>query len=72
MDPNASGPVKKREDNMSSLAVGFVAGMHKRAMSAEGETTPDFEVSGGKRPKRSGPDEKAQKSLAVITVDSPE
>ena len=32
---------------------------------------PGFEVSGGKRLKRSDPDEEAQKSLEVITVDSP-
>ena len=44
--------------------------MHLRAASAQGETTPGFEVFGGKRPKRSSSDEEAQKSLAVITVDS--
>ena len=41
-------------------------------MSALGETTPGSEVSGEKSPKRFGPDEKAQKCMAVITVDSPE
>ena len=33
--------------------------MPKRAMSAQGETTPDFEVTGGKRSKWSGLDEEA-------------
>ena len=45
--------------------------MCKRAASAKGETTPDSEVLGEKRPKWSGPDEEAQKSLVVITMDSP-
>ena len=57
---------------MSSLAIGFVAPMCKRAASAQGETTPGSEVSGGKHPKRFGPDEEAQKSSPVIIVDSPE
>ena len=33
VDPNASDSDKEREDNMSSLATGFVAWMHKRAAS---------------------------------------
>ena len=41
------------------------------ASGAQGETTPGSEVSGGKCPKWSGLDEEAQKSLTVITVDSP-
>ena len=57
---------------MSSLAAGFAAWMRKRAESAQGETTLDFEVPGGKRPKRYGLDEVAQKSSTVITADSPE
>ena len=57
---------------MSSLVVGFAARMLKRAVSFQGETTPNSEVSGGKRPKRSSPDEEAEKSLTVITIDSPE
>ena len=56
---------------MFSLDVGFSVWMHKRAASAQGETTPSFEVSGRKCPKRFGPNEEAQKSLAVIVVDSP-
>ena len=28
MNPNASGQVKESEDDMPSLAIGFVAGMH--------------------------------------------
>ena len=46
--------------------------MRKRVASAQGETTLGFEVSGGKWPKHSSPDEEAQKSSLVITVDSPE
>ena len=44
---------------MSSVAVGFAAQMCKQAVSAQGETTPNSEVSGEKRPKRSGPNEEA-------------
>ena len=44
--------------------------MRKRAIIGQEETTPGFEVFGGKRPKRSGPDEEAQQVLGVITVDS--
>ena len=54
------------------LIIGFAARMRKRATSAQEEVIPGFEVSGKKRPKLSDPDEEAQKSLAVITVDSPE
>ena len=72
MDPNASDPVEEREEDMSSLVVGFVIRMRKRATSAQGETTPGFEVSGEKRPKWSGLDEEVQKSSTVVTVDSPE
>ena len=57
---------------MSSLSIRFSTQKRKRAASAQGETTPSSEVSGEKGPKRSGPDEKAQKSLEVITIDSPE
>ena len=70
VDLNSSEPAEEREGDMSSLAAGFVAWMRKRAVSAQGETTPDSEVSSGKRPKRSGQDKEAQKSLVVITVDS--
>ena len=59
VDPNASDPVEEREDDMSSLVTGFSARMRKRAASAQGETTLGFEVSGGKRPKRPGPNEEA-------------
>ena len=68
--PNVSHPAEEREDDMSSLATGFVGQMRKRVASAQGETTLGSKVSDGKRPKRSGPDEEAQKSLAVIIVDS--
>ena len=55
---------------MSSLADGFATWMRKRATSSQGKTTPDFEVSGEKRPKTSSPNEEAQKSMTVITIDS--
>ena len=67
-DSNANSPTEEREDDMSSLAAEFIARMRKHA--AQGETASDFEVYGAKRPKRSGPEEEAQKSLMVITVDS--
>ena len=69
-DPNVSQPAEKREDDMSSLATGFSGQIHKRVASAQRETTLGSKLSYGKRPKRSSPDEEAQKSLAVITVDS--
>ena len=40
VDPNSSDPVEEREDDMSSLPVGFATQMIKRAASAQGETTP--------------------------------
>ena len=72
VDPISSEPAKEREDDMSNLAAGFAMRMNKRAVSAQGETTPDSEVPGSKHPKWSGPDKEAQKSPIVITVDSPE
>ena len=57
---------------MSSLTVGFVVRMLKRAVSAQRETTPGSVVPDRKPAKRSEPDEEAQKSLKIITVDSPE
>ena len=72
VDPNTSDLAEEREDNMSSLGVGFSAQIRKRAASAQEETTPSFEVYGGKHPKRSGPNKEAQESRAVITLDSPE
>ena len=60
VDPITSEPAEEREDNMSSLATGFSTTMSKPAASAQGETTPSFEVPGDKHPKRSGPDEMAQ------------
>ena len=70
MDPNISDPAKEREDNMSSLAVGFAMRMHKREASAQGETILGSEVYGGKRPEQSSPDEEAQRSPTTIVVDS--
>ena len=72
VDPISSEPAEERDDDMSSLSTGFTAPMRKRVESAQGETTPDFEVSRGKRFKRPGLDEEDQKSPIVITVDSPE
>ena len=60
VDLNPSDSAEEGENNMSSLAVGL------------GEDYPDFEVSGEKFPKWSGPDEKAQKNPTIIVVDSPE
>ena len=71
VDPISSEPAKEREGDMSSVATGFVMRMRKWATSAQGETTPGSEVSGNKRPKRSDPNEEAQKSPTIITVDSP-
>ena len=44
---------------MSSITASFVARMHKRAASAQRETTPVSTVSNGKRTKWFGPDEEA-------------
>ena len=55
VDLNTSNPTKEREGDMSSLVVGFGARMRKRAASAQGETTTDFEIYGGKCLKRSSP-----------------
>ena len=59
MDPISCELAEKREDDMSSLAVGFFGQMLKRAASTQGEITLGFEVPGDKHPKRSGPDEEA-------------
>ena len=71
MDPISSELDEERGDDMSSLAVGFVARVCKQAASAQGEITLSFEVLSGKCPKRSSRDEEAQKSPTVITEDSP-
>ena len=55
---------------MSGLIFGFAVRMRKRAVSAQGETTLGAEAYGEKRPRLTCLDEKAQKSLAVINVDS--
>ena len=70
MDPVANESIEERGVNMSSLAARFVTQMPKWVASAQGETTLDSIVPGGKRPKWSGPDEEAQKSPVVITMDS--
>ena len=72
VDPISSELVKENEDDMSSLAFGFVSRMHKRVASAQRETTFSFEGPDDKRPKQSGPEEEVQKSSVVVTLDSPE
>ena len=54
---------------MYGLAIRFVVRMRKRVVGSEGETTPK---SGGKRLRRSSPNEGAQKDWAMISVDSPD
>ena len=56
---------------MSSLVVGFTKRMHKRAASAQRETTPNSAVPDEKREKRSGPNEEVQKCTTMVTLDSP-
>ena len=53
LDPLAGDPVKEREEDTSSLAVGFAARTCKRATNAQGETIPGSEVFGEKHLKRS-------------------
>ena len=55
---------------MSALDSSFSARMRKRAASAQGETTFGSKVPDGKRPKLFVPNEEAQKSQAVINMDS--
>ena len=57
------------EEEMSSLVIEFSAQMRKRATGLESEATSS---SGGKRSRRSSPDEKAQKNWAIISMDSPD
>ena len=52
----SSEPIK--EEKISNLAIGFIARMRKRAAGSEGEATSN---AGGKRPRRSSPNEEAQK-----------
>ena len=59
MDPITSELVEEREDDISSLAAKFSTRMRKQAMSAQGESTPNSKVLGGKCPKWSGPNEEA-------------
>ena len=72
VDPIASDSVEERGDDMSSLDAGFVAQICKQFASAQGETSPCSKVSGEKHSRRSGLDEEAQRSPAVITTDCPE
>ena len=59
VDLNASDQAEEREDDMSSLVVGFAARMRKWAASIQGETTPGSEVFDEKCLKRSDLDEEA-------------
>ena len=52
----ASDSTEKEE--MSMLASGFASWMQKRVVDSEDESTPIFD---GKRPRRSSPNEEAQK-----------
>ena len=72
MDPIAGEPTEERENDMSSLAVGFSLRMRKRAASAQGETTPSFEVLGSKHLKRSSLNDEVQRSPTLVALDSPE
>ena len=47
---------------VSGLVAGFSTWIRKRATSAQGKTTPEFEVSSEKRPKRSNPDEELRRA----------
>ena len=57
LDLTASNPAEEWEEDMYSLAAGFIAWMHKRAASAQGEITPGSKVFGGKHQKRSSLEE---------------
>ena len=56
---------------MSSLVAGFVVRIHKRAVSAQRDTTPGSIVPDSKLVKQSGSNEEVQKSPTVVTLDSP-
>ena len=51
---------------MSSLAAGFAARISKRVASAQGETSPGFDVPDGKHPKWLGLNGEVQKSPTVV------
>ena len=55
---------------MYGLVSGFAMRMSKQVASAQGEDAPSSEVPGGKSPKLSDPNEEAQKSPTIISVDS--
>ena len=70
-DLTVSESGEEREAEMSSLATGFAARIHKRATNAQGEATLGSEDPDGKCFKQSGPTEEVQISPTVISVDSP-
>ena len=49
----------------------FLRGCVSGLRALKGKLPPALDVPGGKRLKRFSPDEVAQKSLIIITVDSP-
>ena len=67
MDILASESTEKEE--MSMLAARFATRMQKRVADSKDESTL---ISNGKRPRRSSPDEEAQKDWVIIPVDSPD
>ena len=44
MDPISNEPAEEREDDMSSLAIGFTTWIGKWAVCAQGENTPGSKV----------------------------
>ena len=46
--------------------------MSKRAASAQGETTPNFEILGSKHPKRSSLNDEVRRSPTLVALDSSE
>ena len=72
MDLIANEPIEEREDDMSSITTRFATQLHKRAASTQRETILGFEFPGDKRLKRSGLNDEVQRSLTVVTLDSPE
>ena len=57
-----SKSTEEREVEMSSLATRFAVKMRKRATNTQGEATHDSEGPGGKRSRRSDPEEETQKT----------
>ena len=60
----------RRRRTIYSLSAGFSTRMHKRASSTQEETILDSEVPDGKCPKWSSLNDKVQRGLTVVTLDS--